>query len=159
MIDIKIEGKLPQLNTDLSPAMSKIADRMLWTFSKAHENEGYGTWSPTREGKPATLSGIRKTERTSFGSDFAEIRWKNTNHQFGGLMDVTEKMKGFFWAKWYDTGDDKWKWMALSKFGKMVFKARPMTVQKEDVDYFKEILIDKIFNVQGSQGKSNWSIN
>jgi hypothetical protein len=147
MIDIKIEGKLPQLNTDLSPAMSKIADRLFMSLGKAHEIEGYGTWSPTREGKPATLSGIRKTERTSFGSDFAEIRFKNTIHQRGGLMPITEKMKGFFWARWYETNDDKWKWMALTRGGWMKFPVRALTLQQEDFAYFKQILLDRIFSV------------
>lgn len=50
-------------------------------------------------------------------------------HEFGGTITipVTTKARGFFWAMWYETGDDMWKAMALSK--KSVFKinmrARP----------------------------------
>lgn len=146
MIDIKIEGKLPSLNSDLTPAMSRIADRLFMSLQKAHGNEGYGTWSPTREGKPATLSGIRKTERTSFGSDFAEISFKNTIHQRGGVMNQTDRMRKFFWAKFYESSEDKWKWMALSKRA-MTFPVRALTLQKEDIDYFRKELINRIFNI------------
>lgn len=43
-------------------------------------------------------------------------------HEFGGEISVpvTAKMRSFFWAMFYDTKDEKWKFMALSK--KTVFK-------------------------------------
>lgn len=38
-------------------------------------------------------------------------------HEFGGeiRIPVTAKMRSFFWAMWYDTQDEKWKFMALTK--------------------------------------------
>jgi phage gpG-like protein len=38
-------------------------------------------------------------------------------HEFGGeiRIPVTVKMRQFFWAMWYDTQDEKWKFMALTK--------------------------------------------
>jgi hypothetical protein len=146
MINVEIQGKFPNINADLTPAMSRIADRMLWSFGQSHENQGYGRWVPTREGKPATLAGLRKTERTSYGTDFAEIRWMGTIHQNGGIMVQTPRQKSFFWAKWYETDEDKWKWMALSK-RPMVFPPRPLTLQAEDIDLFKKELVNHIFNI------------
>lgn len=38
-------------------------------------------------------------------------------HEYGGEFDVpvTQKMRSFFWAKWYNSGGDKWKAMALTQ--------------------------------------------
>jgi hypothetical protein len=38
-------------------------------------------------------------------------------HEFGGTIKVvvTAKMRSFFWAMWFETKDDKWKAMALTK--------------------------------------------
>lgn len=43
-------------------------------------------------------------------------------HETGGTIPVhqisiTERMRKFFWAKWFESGkqDDKWKWMALKR--------------------------------------------
>ncbi len=147
MINVQITGQLPQVQSDLTPAMERIAQRLLWSFGQQHDTSGFGSWLPTREGKPATLSGLRKTERTSFGGNFAEIIWKNTIHQRGGLMNQTERMRKFFWGKFYESSDEKWKWMALSR-RPMVFSPRPMTATKEDIDYFKRELINRIFSIR-----------
>ena len=38
-------------------------------------------------------------------------------HEYGGKINltITAQMRSFFWAMWYDTKDDKWKAMALTK--------------------------------------------
>lgn len=36
-------------------------------------------------------------------------------HNDGGTIRVTDKMRKFFWAKFYSTGDGAWKGMALTK--------------------------------------------
>lgn len=41
-------------------------------------------------------------------------------HEAGGTIpartqDITERMRKFFWAKYYEGQDDRWKFMALSK--------------------------------------------
>lgn len=38
-------------------------------------------------------------------------------HNNGGKFSIplTDKMRKFFWAKFKETDDDKWKWMALTK--------------------------------------------
>ena len=35
-------------------------------------------------------------------------------HEYGGTFTVTERQRGFFWAKWYQSGDPMWKALALS---------------------------------------------
>ena len=46
----------------------------------------------------------------SVGLDYAQV------HNEGATITVpiTEKMRDFFWHKWYDTGNEKWKAMALT---------------------------------------------
>ncbi len=48
-------------------------------------------------------------------------------HELGGTIQATPAMLGFFWAKFKNTKDDKWKWMALGlrKKGQVVIPARP----------------------------------
>lgn len=57
--------------------------------------------------------GISTTEKVEFVADspYAEI------HNEGGVIEVTitDKMRKFFWAMWYNTSDVKWKYMALTK--------------------------------------------
>jgi phage gpG-like protein len=40
-------------------------------------------------------------------------------HQFGGTIrptiPITSKMRKFFWARYYETGQENWKAMALTK--------------------------------------------
>jgi len=41
-------------------------------------------------------------------------------HEYGGVippvsMNITEKMRSFFWVMWYKTKDEKWKFMALKR--------------------------------------------
>ena len=43
-------------------------------------------------------------------------------HEFGGTFNVpiTTKSRGFFWKMFFETKDEKWKWMAMTK--KTAFK-------------------------------------
>lgn len=36
-------------------------------------------------------------------------------HNKGGKIKITPKMRRFFWAKWYETGNEFWKNLALTK--------------------------------------------
>lgn len=35
-------------------------------------------------------------------------------HEYGGTFTITEKQRKFFWAKWYESGNEMWKALALS---------------------------------------------
>ena len=41
-------------------------------------------------------------------------------HNEGGTITVTGKMKRFFWAKFKETGEVGWKYMALMKVGQVI---------------------------------------
>lgn len=115
MINATIIGTLPQIQTDLTPAMKRIADILEMSNLKGFDTSGYGRWAVTREGKVATLRGLRSTVKKSSGDTWAEISAMSTIHQRGGTMMQTPKMRSFFWAKFYETKDERFKWMALSQ--------------------------------------------
>ena len=35
-------------------------------------------------------------------------------HEYGGTFTITERQRRFFWARWYATGEEMWKALALS---------------------------------------------
>ncbi len=53
-------------------------------------------------------------------------------HEFGGTISVTPKMKGFFWHMWYETGDTKWRAMALTKKQSFTMPKRPYLTPARD---------------------------
>ena len=60
-------------------------------------------------------------------------------HQLGGQwkVPVTKKMRGYFWHKYYETKEGKWKGMALTNKTEfnIVMPPRPyLVVQDEDLD-------------------------
>lgn len=58
----------------------------------------------------------------------------------GGTIQVTTKMRKFFWAMWFQTKDEFWKGMALTKQKKLNIKARPFIYDSPDLA--KEITTD-----------------
>jgi phage gpG-like protein len=153
MINATITGTLPQIQTDLTPAMKRIADILEASQIKGFNTSGYGRWPATREGKPATLSGLRKTLQKSSGDNWAEVSAMNTIHQRGGVMNQTPRMRSFFWAKWYETKEERFKWMALSKRA-MTFPTRTyLTLQEVDFESIRKELIDRIFSVKETIGE------
>jgi len=46
-------------------------------------------------------------------------------HEEGGSITITSQMRSFFWAMFFDTGDLKWKYMALTKKTSFKIDARP----------------------------------
>jgi phage gpG-like protein len=82
-------------------------------------------------------------------------------HQFGAdfLEIVTPKQRGFFWKRFYDTGDEMWKAMALSKSLHIVIPQRSfMEFQEEDKEYianlFKARLIQFVNAKEATFGSS-----
>lgn len=47
-------------------------------------------------------------------------------HEFGDTRPITPKMRGFFWAKYYETGKDMWRGLALTKRTTITYPKRPV---------------------------------
>lgn len=71
------------------------------------------------------------TETTTEGDVISTKVGSNVRYaaiqELGGTIEATPSMYGFFWAKFKNTKDEKWKWMALGlkKKGQFVIPARP----------------------------------
>jgi len=51
----------------------------------------------------------------------------------GGNIKVTLKMRKFFWAMWFDTKDEFWKGMAMTKKQTINITARPFIYDSPDL--------------------------
>jgi phage gpG-like protein len=102
MIDIQITGNLPSINTDLAPAMERIAERMYSDVVGEFDSSGYGRWAATRDGKAATLGGsgglIAGSVTKEFNETSATVTAMNTIHQRGGMILATDKQRRFLFA-------------------------------------------------------------
>jgi Phage virion morphogenesis family. len=91
------------------------------------------------------------TQNTTDGSvikigsnlDYAQIQ-----HEGGTITQkITKKMRSFFWAKFYDTKVEKWKFIAMSKGGIINIKipARPyLFLDADDQNYIAHIALEYI---------------
>lgn len=73
--------------------------------------------------------------------------------QFGGTITptipITPKVRKYFWARWYESKDDKWKGLALTKKTSLTptikVPARPYIVmQSEDTERIKGVIAKHI---------------
>ena len=90
------------------------------------------------EGKGDIIKGIVGTNLV-----YARIQEK------GGKINVTRKMSGFAWHKWYDTGDVMWKAIALKKGRQITLKPK---YYMEDTFKIEEKNLGRIFERQISDG-------
>lgn len=74
-------------------------------------------------------------------------------HQYGGTIEsttrISARMRKFFWAKYYSTGEEKFKWMALTKKQtierRITIPARPfITLTPADLDEVRDTIVDSI---------------
>jgi phage gpG-like protein len=147
MINFEISGTLPKVS-DIGLIMARIADRLKISADEQFNTSGHGSWLPTREGTASHLRGVQETLQKASGDNWAEISFKNTIHQRGGSMILTERQRRFFWSQYYDTNDEKYKWMALSVRGIMRFPVRAITVMKEDFDFIYKEFGDRLFTIE-----------
>ncbi len=85
--------------------------RGLGTF-QAKQIQGTGAGIGKKESiREVTVTRGKVTARIGSRTPYAGA------HESGSLISitVTEKMRRFFWAMFAKTGDEKWKWMALSR--------------------------------------------
>lgn len=62
-------------------------------------------------------------------------------HELGGIREITQRMRKFFWAKFFETQDTKW--IAMARSNQLVFPARPYLAPAVYSVDIKEILRKK----------------
>jgi phage gpG-like protein len=77
-------------------------------------------------GNPENIFNMRISGGKITGEYGTEVPYAEI-HEYGGTLsqDVTDKQKAFFWAMFYKTSEDKYKYMALAKTLNRKVKARP----------------------------------
>lgn len=99
-------------------------------FDRNFERKGFFSdkWKPRaheyRRGTLLMVSGaMRRSTQGEVSGDgvrFTSAEPYTTLHNEGGKITVTAKMKRFFWAKYKESKDKSWKFMALMKVGKVL---------------------------------------
>lgn len=152
MIDIKIEGELPELNSNLEPAMGQIQDIMLQSVQM----------NLTMGGRPNPFAVKQPNETPLVGSGkmYAGIQGTHTNNSATVYMDDSVRSsKGFFYPAALHYGAEipavKGKLMVFEYGGGTVFTMRRkgfhlgpfpfMIFQEQDKTQILQILSTAIF--------------
>lgn len=99
-------------------------------FDRNFERKGFFSdkWKPrahdyTRGSLLMVSGAMRRSTQGEVSGD--GVRFKSSEpytalHNEGGKITVTAKMKKFFWAKFKETGEVGWKYMALMPVGRVI---------------------------------------
>ncbi len=136
---IRLDGMRGR-SSDLGPALDKSGVMMLGSIQRNFTQSGRpAPWTPLssrtligkisrgKSPRPLILSGARglqgsvsyRYSLTPTGGRLivgTPVKYARI-HQFGGVTHprVTKKMRGWAWHKWYETGDEFYKGLALTK--------------------------------------------
>ena len=133
-----------------------------FTNQGGQTNESKGGWKSREfpEGgntlvQRGTLQKDLQTIRATFNSTL--VGTSNTTSEYaeiqneGGVITVTDKMRKFFWAKYYDTKKEFWKGMALHKGSTVTIPKRNYIGDSDSLDVKNLVSLrkelDKVFNV------------
>ncbi|MCQ2202413.1 MAG: phage virion morphogenesis protein [Bacteroidales bacterium] len=111
-------------NEVLSKALETIGVELKEEFDKNFENKSFfgKKWPPSDNGLVKT-GDLRKSLRVqtsnSSVSIISDVEYADI-HNEGGKIQVTDKMKKFFWAKYKETKSEKYKALALKKVGSYI---------------------------------------
>lgn len=148
MISVNISGEFPTIPNRLP--MQDVEKRLLTTIHTNFAVGGRPPWEPLRSGvqeTPLVASGrMYRSVRSRSDENSAEAGIENAEpymmaQQYGAVTHprVTERSKAFFWAMWFQTGELRWKRMALLPEGTVLnvrIPARPFVMfQDADIDW------------------------
>jgi len=121
-----------------------LNDYLLKFFKNSFDTKSFNNvkWKPSRNNRNTLIdTGELKRSIRTVSKSLTEIHITSDTpysaiHNEGGTIRITDKMRKFFWSKYYDTKNDNWKWMALTKksyitIPKRQFMGEPNTLDKE----------------------------
>lgn len=167
MIDIQVSGTIATIPEGyFKYRLEQVAD-LLWDSVKDNFLQGGRPekWKRLANGEPRRLikSGklfgrIHKRVFVEGDTPTAEVFVRDPEpymfaQHFGAVTHptVSEQSRKFFWAMFHSTGDEKWKWMALSrkkKFTVVIPESPFMIMQDEDRQKIMELLVKNMFIIQ-----------
>lgn len=112
-----------------------------------------GDYGPLRISKGRLARAVKgsKESRVSFILQGAKLFYKKlievpyaAIHEYGGTitLQITTSMRRFFWAMYFDTGKEKWKFMALSPKKTFVIRIHPRPYLAPALDDEEPFIID-----------------
>jgi hypothetical protein len=121
MLRGSVSGSLPKL-ADLKDIMSKLA-QMMDTDVRQIVSNGSGWRERVFPGGRAVLGYIHRNLKQSSGDDFAQVEWNSSPHspkaafahEFGATIQISDRMRGFFYHKFKETGQRFWLGMYLHR--------------------------------------------
>ena len=151
MIDVQIIGEIPKAEVTVKKTMPIVEQLLGRSIDRNFEAGGRPLWVQRRTdstGDPLRATGaLRRSKYTSHGANTAMVSvGKNLPYariqREGGTITVpvTKKMRGFFWAKWYETGETKWRNMALTTRSVFVIHIPAREYMNIPPDELQEIL-------------------
>lgn len=154
-ITLTIE-RFPDIRTEWDTELGEIAQYMENSVIQAMAQGGNPPWERTKHGAiPRLYDRFAHTVRSEVDVNNERVDIfvgeglpDTALHHFGGdvFQVVTEKQRGFFWAMFYETDDDMWKFMALSKSLLSHHPERTlMAFQEEDVDTINGVFAESLF--------------
>ena len=162
MVEIIIHD-IPEVTEDWSEEFEAIAMRKREDVIDAMADGGKPPWERTKHGAiPRLHDRFSDQVDIDFGSQYAKVLVGGSPdtflHHFGGdvFQVVTAKQRGFFWSQFYETDDETWKYMALSKTLLSSHPPRPLADwYDEDEEWIGEILGEGLFKLDQTKGTHN----
>ena len=164
---LQIVANLPVINKDLTESFRKIEEILLRSIRLNFLMGGRpDPWAPAKRGgtdesggnTPLVLGGaLYNSIRGESGYGYAEVIAGEglpyaRIHQYGGFVQIpiSKKSRRFFWAMFYKTLDERWKWMALTERSVFIIYIPPrpyMVLQDVDLDLIIRIVQEGVLYV------------
>jgi phage gpG-like protein len=162
-IEAQVMAAMPESIKDPKAAWEKIAARLRYTFRQQFLTGGNGGWAKQQHPmgtKLMMLSGaLYESETTSSDETSAQLNWGGglpyaRIRQTGGFIRVTKESRKFFWAKYFETKDEYFKNLALTRKSFFFTPGRPITLTTEDLNFIANTLGTRDFKVTTNYGPS-----
>jgi len=118
-----------------------FTDITLLPWQKSNKDQGY-TMILTGQLRNSihTLSVSNDEFRVISDMEYSEI------HNEGGEIDISENMRKYFWAMFYKTGNEDWKWLALTKLNSFTIPQRQYMGESQTLnDMIENYTVQKFF--------------
>jgi phage gpG-like protein len=163
VIDVNIIGEIPQasFNPQVMETVAKMLDREV---ELNFLTSGFGKWAPLKDGVASSAIKTGRLFRSRVSGHSANSAWVGVGEgliyaglvRYGGdvIVPITERSRAFFWAKWYETGDEKWKWMALMKKSVLLLRFQPhdyMAIREETMAAILDMLAGNLITFSYTQ--------
>jgi len=151
------EKAFMQIMKNSDKIVDEVNTYLLEYFKSSFDTKTFDNvqWKPSRN-NPDTLvdtGELKSSIKTVYKSMDEILIQSNTPysaiHNYGGEIKITDKMRKFFWAKFSETKDNAWKYMALSKSNHITIPQRQFMGNTPELEkQVKQIILNVLTNNQ-----------